>query len=835
MKQLRFALRAFFRDMKSGELRVLALALCIAVASVTAVGFFTDRIGRAMERQAADVLAADLRVTAGQPLDTELSTKAREIGLQTAGTTMFPSVVINEADESQLVAVKAVTPSYPLRGRLSMQTLNGEVLPNKQLERADGPGTAPPSGQIWIDERLKNTLALEAGARLELGTLTFDVAAIIAYEPDAGENIFELAPRVMMNAADVEASGLLGPGSRARYALLLAGEAEQLTAMNEFVDANFATEVRVQGVRDGSRSMRNALERAESFLGLAAVVTVLLAGAAIALAVRQFALRQADASAVMRTLGASRAEVMTWLTWRLVLVAICASIAGVLIGWLAQLVLADLLAEWFSLELPAAGLRAPLIGVLTAFVALAGFGLLPVLRAAQVGVMQVLQRDYSGLNFNLWLALVAAVLAAFAVVMLQSGNLQLSAIVVGGVLAMLAIFSLFGRGMIRLVRKAAGPRWRLSVAGLERRAGSSVVQLSAFALGIMALLLISIVRTDVLSAWERDVPADAPNVFVVNIQPSQVESFGQRLEADSIESKGLFPMIRARLVAHNEERLLESEAADERQQRRARREYNLTYTDELPANNELIAGEWWDASDSGNYLSLEHEWAEQMNYQIGDTLTFSVAGEEVTGVVRNFREVDWESFEVNFFGIASSAMLDEMPSTFVTSFHIDQDFSATTAKWAREFPGIATFDVGAIITRVKRLMDRAALAVEYVFMFTLLAGSVVLLAAVQSSQGERIRESAILRAIGASHAQVRSAVITEFAILGAIAGLLASFFATVVAWAISHYVLELPYTFNPFMWVIGVLSGTIGISIAGYLATRHVLRTPPLVALRNNG
>ena len=840
MKQLRFALRAFFRDMKSGELRVLALALCIAVASVTAVGFFTDRIGRAMERQAADVLAADLRVNAGQPLDPVLEEKAAELALASARTTQFPSVVINEQDESHLVAVKAVSEEYPLRGRLTLETLEGEKLDalSEGNSVSAGPGTAPMPGEVWVDERLKNSLALVSGSSLELGSGRFKVTALIAYEPDAGENVFELAPRIMMNQADTEASGLLGAGSRARYNLLLAGEPDSLETMNAWIAENHSETVRVEGVRDGSRSMKRALQRAESFLGLAAVVTVLLAGAAIALAVRQFALRQADASAVMRTLGATRREVMIWLSWRLVLVATLASVIGVLIGWVAQLVLANLLADWFSLQLPAPGIKAPLIGVLTAFVALAGFGLLPVLRAAQVGVMQVLQRDYSGLNFSLGLALLAAIIAAFVVVLMQSGNLRLSAIVVGGVLAMLVVFSVFGRGMIRLVRAAAGPRWRLSVAGLERRAGSSVVQLSAFALGIMALLLISIVRTDVLSAWERDVPKSAPNVFVVNIQPSQVESFGDRLEADSIDSQGLFPMVRARLVAQNDQRLIDRENQDERDRRQARREYNLTYTGTLPRNNELVAGEWWDMETEadGKFLSLEHEWAEFMNYQIGDTLTFSVAGEEVTGEVKNLRKVDWESFEVNFFSIGSPALLNDLPATFVTSFHLDQDrdFSDTTSSWAREFPGIATFDVGSIISRVKRLMDRAALAVEYVFMFTLLAGGVVLLAAVQSSQGERIRESAILRALGASHQQVRTAVVAEFAILGAISGLLAALFASVVAWAISHYVLELPYVFNPMMWVIGVLSGTIGISIAGYLATRHVLRTPPLVALRNN-
>jgi len=400
MKQLKLAIRAFLRDLRSGELRILGLALCVAVASVTAVGFFTDRIGRAMAHQAADVLAADLRVTAGQPLDDELQVEAQSLGLATANTTLFPSVVINELDESQLVAVKAVTDNYPLRGQLELERLDG----TKVDKLAPGVGNAPAPGTVWVDIRLKNTLALTSGSVIELGTGKFTVERIIAYEPDAGENVFELAPRVMMHEDDLQASGLLGPGSRARYTLLLAGEPAPLAEMSEWVEGNHATTVRVQGVRDGNRSMRRALERAESFLGLAAVVTVLLAGAAIALAVRQ------------------------------------ASVIGVAVGWIAQLVLVDLLYDWFTIVLPAPGLRAPIVGVLTAFVALAGFGLLPVMRAGQVAVMRVLQRDYSGMDVNIGLALVCAIIAAFAVILLQSGNLLLSAIVVGGVLVMLGVY-----------------------------------------------------------------------------------------------------------------------------------------------------------------------------------------------------------------------------------------------------------------------------------------------------------------------------------------------------------------------------------------------------------
>lgn len=823
-KQLRFAWRAFGRDLQAGELRVLALALIVAVASVTAVGFFTDRIGRAMELQAADILAADVRITAGRTIPNEITERAREEGLQTATTLQFPSVVLTADDESQLVSVKAVSPEYPLRGAMRLATLDQPSEP--------APLTTPEPGTVWVDSQLIEILALQPDSKLTLGNSEFSVARRINHEPDRGENVFELAPRVMMNELDLVASGLVVEGSRARYALLLAGERSTINQTAEWVSDVYREDVNVQNVRDGNRRVNRALERADTFLGLAAVVTVLLAGAAIALAVRQFALRQADASAVMRTLGASRKEVVAWLSWRLVMLATIASIVGIAVGWLAQLVLAELLRDWFRLSLPVPGLLPPMIGLLTAFVTLAGFGLLPIIRAGHVPVMRVLQRDYSGLTPRVGVAVGAALLASIIVVYLQSGAWLTTFILVGGVVLMLILFAVFGRLMIKAIRKSIGKRWRLSAAGLQRRVGSSIVQMAAFALGIMALLLISIVRVDVLQAWERDTPEDAPNVFVVNLQEPQVEPFEAMLASRDIEHPGVSPLVRARLVATNGDKWLRDTSGDEHQRRHARFEYNLSWSDTLPVANELVKGEWWDAASSEPLLSLESEWAEHLGMDIGDTMTFKAAGQEVTGTVHNLREVEWESFQVNFFIVGNRAMLSQMPATWLTSMHVDGDFGTATSGWLREFPGIVTLDIGAIIKRIKGLMDKAALAVEYVFLFTLAAGVVVLLAAVQSSQAERIRESALLRALGASHQQIRQAVVVEFLLLGAISGVLASAFATLIAWALSVFVLELPFHFNIWLWVVGIVGGAVGISTAGYFATRKVLHTPPLVALR---
>ena len=826
-RQFRFALRSLLRDFKAGELRVLALALLVAVASVTAVGFFTDRIGRAVERQAGDVLAADLMATSGFKIPTELLDGIDDRLLDSAQHVRFPSVVVNERDESQLVAVKAVTDGYPLRGSLKLADISDPEKPYTSDK------TAPAAGTVWVDGQLSSALELVEGDTLELGAKKFLVSKIILFEPDRGQNAFEFAPRVMIGMDDLAEAQLLGEGSRARFTLLMAGPTTELVEARDYIETEFADEVRVQGVRDGSPQMKRALDRAQSFLGLASVVTVLLAGAAIALAVRQFAFRQADASAVMRTLGATRNEVILWLTTRLALIALVASILGIFVGWFAQLVLANLLTGWFNLELPAPGLLPPVIGMLTAFIALAGFGLLPIIKAGRVNVMRVLQRDYSGLDSSSIVAGAFGILSTFLVVFLLSRNLILSAIVVIGVVSMLLVFAMFGRLMISGVRRFAGQRFRLSTAGLQRRAASSIVQLSAFAMGIMALLLISIVRVDILAAWEQDLPADAPNVFVVNIQPDQVDGLAIQLASQEIETTGIHPMVRARLVAHNGEPI-STDGATERELRRARREYNLSFSDTLPLNNKVVKGDWWATDGSAPpLLSIEQEWAEERGFAIGDTLTFKAAGIETTAMVANWREVDWESFQVNFFAVSSPAMLEGLPSTYVTSFHIEDNFVSATTGWVRQFPGIATLDIGAIITRIKSLMDRASLAVEYVFLFTLLAGFCVLLAAVQSSQGERIRESALLRALGASHKQLREAVILEFAVLGAMAGLLAAIFATLIAWQLSLRQFELPFQLNIWLWIIGIFGGALGISIAGYLATRRVLFTPPIVALRH--
>lgn len=826
-RQSRFALRSLMRDLRAGELRVLALALIVAVASVTAVGFFTDRIGRAVERQAGDVLAADLVASSGLSLPVDIEQEVIQKGVDTAMHTRFASVVIDSDGESQLVAVKAVTDGYPLRGSIRVAPLDdaASIVSHGSVSGQPAPGT------VWVDAPLVEGLALAQGEMLELGSAKLRVTALIEHEPDRGQNFFEFAPRVMMNMADLDAAGLLGPGSRARFAVLMAGESAAVNDAREYLEEQYPGELRIQGVRDGSPQMQRALDRAQRFLGLASVVTVLLAGAAIALAVRHFARAQADAGAVMRTLGASRMEVIIWLSARLALIALLASLIGAVVGWVAQRVLANMLISWFGFELPAAGFTAPFIGTLTAFIALAGFGLLPVIRTGRVNVMRVLQNDYAGVDGSLAIASLLGVTAAFLVVWLLSGDALLSAIVVAGVVAMLLVFGAFGRLMIRAVRHLAGARYRLAVAGLERRAASSVVQLAAFAMGIMALLLIAIVRVDILAAWEQDLPPDAPNVFVLNIQPDQADGFAARLDAQGIDHPGLYPMVRARLAAHDGSPVLE-DADDPQQQRRARREYNLSFANTLPESNTIHAGTFWEAGDDEPQLSIDRSWAEERGYDLGDTLTFRVAGVDVTGTITSFRLVDWDSFDVNFFALANPAMLEGFPATYITSFRVEQDFTTATTGWAREFPGVATIDIGSIIVRIKTLMDRASAAVEYVFLFTLAAGFCVLLAAVQSSQRERVRESALLRALGASHQQVRRAVLSEFAILGGLAGALAALFASAIAFGLSRFVFELPYQLNLGLWVMGIAGGAIGISVVGYLATRRVLHTPPMVALK---
>lgn len=827
MKALRYTLRALPRDLATREARILAFALATAVAAVTAVGFFTDRVERAMEREASTLLAADLVLESSQPLPDAWRERAADQGLQTVHTVTFPSVLVTD-DATELVSVKAVERGYPLRGQIRLADH-----PRGEAVRV---ATGPSEGGMWLDPRLFTLLGLSTGEYLPLGDVELAVEAALVHEPDRAGALFQLAPRVMIGLDDLPATGLVSDGSRVEHRLLVAGDEAAVTAFTTWVEARLDEGITLRDVRDARPEMRDTLDRAAAFLGLAAMMAVLLAGAAIAIAVHTFSGREADTCALLRSFGARQHVVITALLARLLLIGAGASLAGVAIGVLAQLGLGTLVGAWFYEALPAPTPRPAITGLLTGLVTLLGFGLVPALRIRRVPVIRVLRRGEAPPEPS---ALALALLATAAVAVLvfsQAGDTRLGLSVLGGMLGILVLLTVVAWLLVRMVARLRGTGmspWRFGLANLARRARSSTVQTVGFGLGMLALLLLAVVRVDVLDAWQREIPPDAPNQFMVNIQERDIDSVRTQLQAAGIETSTFYPVIRGRLVRINDDRIRPDDYPPGRTRRLVDREFNMTWTDEPPRGNRIAAGRWWNgkAERSGEW-SVEKDIAERLDIGIGDRLVFRVAGEEVAGRVTSLREVDWETFEPNFFVISDPGLLGGQGASWMTAYRVPEGVDDGLGRVVRAHPGITILDVDAIIRQVREVIDRGARAVEYVFLFTLLAGLAVLAAAIGASRDERRAEIALLRTLGARRRRIRIAVIAEFGTLGALAGGIAALGAAATGWAISTQVLELPWHFNPWLLVAGVGGGGAGIALAGLVASRALIREPPLSVLR---
>lgn len=826
-RDLALALRSLRRDWRSGELRIVSVALAIAVGALTAVGFFTDRVEQAIERQGAELLAADLVLLSSEPIVAEHASRAEQQGLGTARTLSFRSVVLR-GEETRLVEVKAVSAAYPLRGRL-------RVAP--QPFAADAvTALTPARGETWVNASLLQELGLQVGEPLRLGRARLRISQVLTYEPDRGGELFSIAPRLLMNIEDVPATGLVQPGSRVRYRLLVAGERAAVARFRGWLEQRLGLNERLQTLEEGRPELRAALERARQFLGLAALVSVLLAGVAIAMAARRHAERHIDAAAIMRCLGATQRSIVAIFTGEALVLALAASLVGCALGYTAHWALARILSGFVAGELPAASLRPLLLGVPLGMVVLAGFALPPLLALRNVPPVRVLRRDLAGGSTGAISSYAAAFLTMTALIAWQARDLKLFAWVAGGTIASLLTLAAAALALILLTRRLrtrVGVAWRFGLANISRRARTSAAQIVAFGVGIMVLLLLSIVRGDLLEGWRKTIPEDAPNHFLINIQLDQVAAVREFLAARGIISPTLHPMVRARLVAINDKAVAPEEYGDARTRRLAQREFNLSWAAELRSDNRVVAGRWWSAAEHGTPLiSFEQGLAERLGIELGDRLTYNVAGRELSLRVANLRSVDWDTFNVNFFTILPPGVLESYPASYVTSFHVAADERPVLSALVRAFPNVTVVDVDALMSKVREIMARASAAVEYVFLFTTIAGLAVLYAAIQATQDERRYESAVLRVLGAGRRQLLRALTAEFVALGMLAGTVAGIAATVLGYVLATHVFHIVYRFDPWIWVVGWLGGALGIGVAGVLGTCRVLRQPPARTLR---
>ena len=820
----RMGCQAFLRDWRAGELRLLLLALMIAVAAITSVGFLADRAGQVLERDAAQMLGGDLVLRSAQPLPDAFVAEAQQRGLTVGHTVQFPSMAMH-GEASTLVSLKAVDDAYPLRGALRVSLSSGDF---------EGvPESGPRPGTLWVDNQLLGMLEAGIGDHLEVGDLQLEVAGIIRHEPDRGTQFINLAPRLMMHLSDLPAAQLMGPGSRVRHHLLMAGGLAEVRAYRQWVEPRLERGQRLSTLEDSRPEVTRVIDRAERFLVLVALLSVLVAAIAVGLAARQYTRRHTDGVAVLRCLGAGRSLVLGILWVEFALVALVGATAGIVVGFLAHYGLVDMLAGWLDTQLPAPTWQPALQGWASGCLLLLGFALPPLASLRHVPPARVLRRDAQAGSSRRWPAYTVAVLSFMVLIGWTSGDLATSLIVALGFAAAFLLFALIGLGLVwglNRYRERGGLAWRFALSGMARRRGLTLAQLCSLALGLMLLSLLGILRGDLLRSWQQSLPPDAPNVFLINVQEGQRDAVADMIVNAGLPQPDLYPLIRARLVSINGRPVHPDDYTDERAQRLADREFNLSVAERLPDSNRMVAGRWLDPQ--APELALEEGMAESLGVAVGDVLRFDVAGRQVDVSVSGLREVRWDSFEVNFFALLSPVALKGASATYITSLHVPPAADALKRDIVQAYPNVTVFDIGVIVAQVRQMLERAVAAVQLLFAFTLFAGVLVLAAALHATRDERMHEVAVMRALGARAGLLKAALFRELLLCGTIAGVLAAAASISLSWVLADRVLQVELVSVWWPWPAGIVAGVLAALLAGRFALSGVLRASPLSTLR---
>lgn len=826
MNILTLSLNLLRRDWRAGEWRVLLLALVLAVGSLSTVGLFADRVRQALQQQAQSLIGADLRITSTRPLPLSYRAAAQARGLQTVLSETFPSMVLYR-DQSLLSDIEAVEPGYPLRGKI--------VIDDGHEHTASA---IPAPGTIWADPRLLRRLNVKLGDEVGLGKLHFTVAASIVRDIDQSIGFSGFAPHVLMNMGDLAATGLQQEGSRISYRLMFAGNAAEVSALRDELknklSGNANGYARIEDVRDARPEIRSALERAEHFLGLAALTAAILAGAAMALAARRFVVRHLDSCAVMRCLGAQQNQILLLFFYQFVLLGFIAVLAGCGLGYATQAGLIHFVASLRNADLPQPTVLPALKASLSGFALLLGFTFLPLLQLRKVSPLRVMRRELGMPPASAGLMYAIAMLVLAGLFLWQAGSIKLGLTMLGGLLAGLLLFgglaALLLRGLPRLVQIT--PQWRHVFSNLARGGNINALQVVAFSLGGMALLLLTLVRGDLLRSWQDKLPPDTPNRFVVNIQPGQKQAVLDFFAREQLAIPQLMPMVRGRLIAINGRPVNGDSYPDQRARALVEREFNLSWAEQLPPWNEVEQGQWPNGSNIEGQLSVETGIAQTLGIHLGDRLTYDVAGDHFTAPVTSLRKLQWDSMRVNFFVIATPGLLKDYPASYLTSFYLPPDKVRVGDLLAQRFSNLLVIDTGAVIEQVRNIMAQIAQTMSVVFVFTLLSGLAVLYAALLATQDERILAAAILRTLGADSRYLRRLHLGEFAVLGLLSGLFSAAGAVLLGWVLARFVLEIPYQTGIAIWLLGGLAGIAVVMLAGWLGTRRLTMLPPLAILR---
>jgi len=815
------------------------------VAALSATGFFIDRLRSGLDRDAHQLLGADVVINADLPVRADWRAEAARRGLTMTDTVSFPSMAqTGEGEQSMsvLASLKAVAPGYPLRGRLKITT---DAMQAEQSMGAPA-GGVPAPGTVWIEPGLLGSVNARIGGEMKLGDKTFKVAQLIASEPDRGANFMAFAPRVMLALSDLPATNLIQPGSRVSYRLLLGvpptlkNGAAVAKAYEQWLQAqikdNNIKGVRVESLENGRPEMRTALERADRFLSLVGLLSALLAAVAVAMAARRFMQRHLDACAMLRCLGLTQNQVTLMYLFEFLLVGVAGSALGVAVGFGGHYVLLEVLGSLVTSELPAPSLYPALQGLAIGILLLAAFALPPILQLRKVPHNRVIRREQEPPKITA-LATYGLGMAGFVALLLwQAGDAEMALYTALGFVGAFAVFALAGWLGLRSLRALRGAidhqSWRFAVTSLQRRPGATIVQIVSLALGMMALLVLTVVRGDLMTAWRNATPPDAPNRFIINIQPEQQADIARRLKAAGVSYAPQYPMIRGRLVAVNGVAVTADTYKDDRAKGLADREFNLSTMAQMQPENKIAAGRWFEDKPGHPEASVEEGIAKTLHWKLGDKLSFDIAGAPVDATITSIRKLDWGSMHVNFFVIINPAAMTEVSQSWLTAFHLPQGQGAAMNALTRDFPNLTIVDVGGILRQVQAVLDQVITAVEFLFVFTLASGVLVLYAALMGSQDERTREAGLLRALGATRKQLSQAQLIEFTLVGALSGVLAASGAAAMGWALATYQFKFAWSFSPVVWLVGLAAGAACAIAGGWLGLRNVLRQPPLQTLR---
>lgn len=820
------ALRLIWRNWRSGEVKLLAVALVLAVAVVSGIAIFADRLDSTLEQQSNSFLGADLIVDSSRPFREEWQEEASRRGVQQAFEVGFASMVYAN-DAMHLAWVKAVDESYPLRGHIEV---SDQAFSTQAPERVD---SVPAPGEVWLEGRLLPLLGIELGDQVEVGEATFTATRVLVRQP--GSTGFSMTgARLLMNLADLESTQVIQPGSRISYEWLLASnEPGQVQALREWLEPELTEHEHFEDIDSSQRQLARTLDKGERFLLLAAVIGVLLAGVAIGLAARQFAARHVDQVALMKSLGAGAGQIRRVYLVQLLALAILASAVGLVLGEGIQRGVAASLQSFFSVTLASPGLLAYLASFVSGLVCLLFFALPSLWFLPRVPPLKILRRELAVNQTQLWVQVLAALSAIFLLVVLFSRQLSLALSVMGALAAVLLVSAGLGLLLLKFSRRLstnAGSFWRLAVANLQRQRGQSLVQMVIFSTAIMLLLTLTVVRTSLIEDWRMQLPEDAPNHFLVNIAPDEVASVQQLLDTESIARQPLYPMVRGRLTDINGE---ERDSA-----RGLNREANLTWTDTLADDNKITAGAWWNEWQGSSELpgvSVEQGIAEQLGLELGDRLSFSIGGLTLEAEIASYRSLDWQSMHPNFFFIFEPGALDEFSPTYITSAYLPLEKKPVINDLVRADPSILVIELDRVIEQIRAVVDQVGKGVQLVLWLTLIGGGLVLIAAVTSSIDSRKQEAGLLRALGSPRKLILGSVWAEFSILGFLSGLIGVIGAEVLLWNLQYWVLDTPIRAHYLFWLLGPLLGMVIVGCLGAISCRSVVTTPPAVVLRDAG